>query len=145
MRNCLSIASGKNWWTFKTTGATTLATVVVVDDHSFIRKFLRTVQTARGHQVFDEGSGEDALALCAAVHPDILIAEHIAVADLQITAAGTVEFQILRLMSDDCAHVDLIVLSDLRVPREISVRPNPRPRANLHVLLDDHICPHLDG
>src|ERR1039457_2445982 len=75
MRNCLSIASEKNWWTFKTIGATTLATVVVVDDHSFIRKFLRTVLTARGHQVFDEGSGEDALALCGAVHPDILIAD----------------------------------------------------------------------
>jgi PAS domain S-box-containing protein len=52
-----------------------LATVVVVDDHSIIRKFLRTVLTARGHQVFDEGSGEDALARCGAVHPDILIAD----------------------------------------------------------------------
>jgi PAS domain S-box-containing protein len=52
-----------------------LATVVVVDDQRYIRKFLRAVLTARGHQVFDVGSGEDALALCSAVHPDILIAD----------------------------------------------------------------------
>src|ERR1017187_9496145 len=59
----------------RTTGATTLATVVVVDDQPYIRKFLRKVLTARGHQVLDEGSGEDALALCGTVHPDILIAD----------------------------------------------------------------------
>jgi PAS domain S-box-containing protein len=52
-----------------------LANVVVVDDQPYIRKFLRAVLTAQGHQVFDEGSGEDALALCGTVHPDILIAD----------------------------------------------------------------------
>jgi PAS domain S-box-containing protein len=52
-----------------------LATAIVVDDQPSIRKFPRAVLTARGHQVLDEGSAEDALALCGTVHPDILIAD----------------------------------------------------------------------
>jgi PAS domain S-box-containing protein len=52
-----------------------VATVVIVDDEPCIREFLRTVLTRRGHQVLGAGSGEDALALCSAAHPDILIAD----------------------------------------------------------------------
>ena len=48
-------------------------------------------------------------------------------------------------MPDHRAHVDFVVASDLRVPCQISIRPNPRPRADLHVLLDHHIRSHIDG
>jgi len=52
-----------------------LATVVIVDDQPYIRKFLRRVLARRGHRILDAGNGEDALMLCGTVHPDILIAD----------------------------------------------------------------------
>ena len=80
----------------------------------------------------------------AAMHRAVL-AKDVAVADPQIAAAVAVELQILWLMPDDRAHVDLVVPPDLRVARDIRVGPNPCPRANLHVLLDDRMRPDLDG
>ncbi len=52
-----------------------MATVVIVDDRPDTRKFLCTLLALRNHRVLDASNGEDALALCREVHPDLLIAD----------------------------------------------------------------------
>ena len=52
-----------------------MATVVVVDDNHESRSFLRKLLTKHGHRVLDTSNGKDALALCLAVHPDLVITD----------------------------------------------------------------------
>jgi CheY-like chemotaxis protein len=50
--------------------ATTRLTVLVAEDEAAVRKFVRTVLTARGYSVLDAGDGAEALRLCCQ-HPEI--------------------------------------------------------------------------
>ena len=52
-----------------------MATILIVDDQPDIRRFLRKLLTRWGHRVLDTSSGEDALALCRSVHPDLIITD----------------------------------------------------------------------
>jgi PAS domain S-box-containing protein len=52
-----------------------LAIVVVVDDEPDLRKFLRRLLERQGHRVLDTSNGTDALALCRAVLPDLIITD----------------------------------------------------------------------
>ena len=74
-----------------------------------------------------------------------ILAEDVSVTNSQIAAAGPVELQVLRLMPDHRAHVDLVVASDFRMPGDVRVCPNPRSRADLHVFFDDNVRADLDG
>jgi two-component system KDP operon response regulator KdpE len=47
--------------------------VLVVDDAPPIRKFLRAALTAHGYEVFEAGSGQEALSAVTAQRPDLLI------------------------------------------------------------------------
>ena len=114
-----------------------------IDDDHIVADHAVVPDVRRGHQVALVANDRRALRLRAAMHGAIL-AKDIAVADLQIAAAPAVELQVLRLMTEDRAHVNLILAPDLRVSGEIGVRQNPRPRANLHMFLDDHMRPDLD-
>jgi PAS domain S-box-containing protein len=52
-----------------------VATVVIVDDDPNLRTFLCKVLTKRGHRVLDASNGEEALVLCRAEHPDLVITD----------------------------------------------------------------------
>src|SRR5215475_262370 len=49
------------------------ARVVVVDDEVAIRRFLRASLTAHGYFVSEASTGEEALQVVPAVHPDVII------------------------------------------------------------------------
>jgi PAS domain S-box-containing protein len=52
-----------------------LATIVIVDDQPDVRKFLHALLTEHGHLVWETSNGDDALALCRKVPPDLIIAD----------------------------------------------------------------------
>jgi two-component system KDP operon response regulator KdpE len=47
--------------------------ILVVDDERSIRRYLRTSLTAKGHEILEATSGEEALALASAERPDLII------------------------------------------------------------------------
>jgi two-component system KDP operon response regulator KdpE len=47
--------------------------ILVVDDERSIRRTLRTALTAKGHEVIEAPSGEEALEIAAAERPDLII------------------------------------------------------------------------
>src|ERR1035437_7428146 len=56
-------------------GAAPLATILIVDDDPNLPRFLCRILISKGHRVLDTSNGELALALCRAVHPDLIIAD----------------------------------------------------------------------
>jgi PAS domain S-box-containing protein len=52
-----------------------LATILIVDDDPNLPRFLCRILISKGHRVLDTSNGELALALCRAVHPDLIIAD----------------------------------------------------------------------
>lgn len=49
------------------------ARILIVDDEPAIRKFLRTVLTAHGYQVFEAEDGAQAISGVTAFHPDLMV------------------------------------------------------------------------
>lgn len=47
--------------------------VLVVDDEPAIRRFLHTVLTAHGYEVFEADKGQEAISQVTAVHPDVIV------------------------------------------------------------------------
>lgn len=55
--------------------ATTLATVLVVDDQAVNRQLLKTLLGYQGHTVLEARNGEEALRVTRATHPDVVISD----------------------------------------------------------------------
>ena len=52
-----------------------MATILIVDDSTFQRRFLRKALTEAGHGVLEAGDGEQALAVNAAERPDCILTD----------------------------------------------------------------------
>ena len=52
-----------------------MATILIVDDSSFQRSFLRKALTEAGHRVLEAGEGEEALEVAAAESPDCILTD----------------------------------------------------------------------
>ena len=103
-----------------------MATILIVDDEPYIRKFLQRVLTRRGHQVLDAGNGEDALALCCTVHPDILIAD--------LLMPGVDGYELVRRLrsQQDTAGIRVIFFTGLP---EASEAQSLAERCGVHLVL----------
>ena len=103
-----------------------MATVLIVDDEPYIRTFLQRVLTRRGHQVLDAGNGEDALALCRTVHPDILIAD--------LLMPGVDGYELVRRLrsQQDTAGIRVIFFTGLP---EASEAQSLAERCGVHLVL----------
>lgn len=52
-----------------------MARILIIDDESLVRAFLREVLEAAGHEVMEGANGDDAVKIFAEFHPDILIVD----------------------------------------------------------------------
>jgi PAS domain S-box-containing protein len=103
-----------------------VATVLIVDDEPYIRRFLQRVLTRQGHQVLDAGNGEDALALCGTAHPDILIAD--------LLMPGVDGYELVRRLrsQQDTAGIRVIFFTGLP---EASEAQSLAERCGVHLVL----------
>jgi DNA-binding NtrC family response regulator len=59
----------------KTGDATGMARIVVVDDDPDVREMLKTALARAGHRVAVAHEGEEALAICRQIEPDVVITD----------------------------------------------------------------------
>ena len=76
--------------------------VLVVDDEQAIRRFLNTALSAHGYEVFEAGTGEDALAAAVARRPDLII--------LDLGLPGIDGIEVTRRLRE-WSHLPILVLS----------------------------------
>jgi two-component system, OmpR family, KDP operon response regulator KdpE len=49
------------------------AKILVIDDESQIRRFMKVALQANGYEMIEAETGEEAISLCATAHPDLII------------------------------------------------------------------------
>jgi NarL family two-component system response regulator LiaR len=82
--------------------------VMIVDDHSMVRRGLATILKVRPdlELVGEAGNGKEALELCHLAHPDVVLM------DLVMPEMGGAEAT--RLIREQCPHIEVIALTSFQ-------------------------------